>query len=69
MFLDYFPPLVENVYIIPNPNSADLVPVRAIAKDIQHFKAKYSCTGDYCQFRDIFIGYVCLNPDPKSGVL
>lgn len=70
MFLDYFTPLVENIYIIPNLTSVDLVLVTAIANHTQHFKAEYGCTGDLLlQFRDIFISNVCLNPDPKPGFI
>lgn len=48
----------------------DLFPVRAIASTHSILEPNTVAQQiNYCQFRDIFIGNVCLSPDSKPGFI
>ena len=52
------------------PTAIDLFPVRAIASTLSILEPNTVAQEiNYCQFRDIFIGNVCLSPDSKPGFI
>ena len=63
IFPDFPPPIDWRYLYHPWPTAIDLFPVRAIANTHSILEPNTVAQEiNYCQFRDIFIGNVCLSP-------
>ena len=70
IFLDFPPPIDWGYLYHPWPTAVDLFPVRATASTHSILEPNTVAQQiNYCQFRDIFIGNVCLSPDSKPGFI